>query len=177
MAKSLGNFILVKDLLAQYSGNDIRWFMYQARYQNPLEFTKSTFEQSSNELLKIFQQINHGYIQMYLNNVKIIKSIGVMSQEFIATLNDDLDFPNAKAVIASQVKSLSAYIRSKKFDKFQKLLSTLKAEFDVLGIVYTSPLEQPQVKSLVDEWQKALKEKNYILSDKYRQQLIDKKVI
>jgi cysteinyl-tRNA synthetase len=43
--------------------------------------------------------------------------------------------------------------------------------------VYHSPLDQSQIKSLVDEWQKALKEKNYILSDKYRQQLIDKKVI
>ncbi|MDR0675101.1 MAG: cysteine--tRNA ligase [Mycoplasmataceae bacterium] len=177
MAKSLGNFILVKDLLLQHSGNDIRWFMYQARYQIPLEFTKATFEQSCNELLKIFQQINQGYIQLYLHNIKILKSIGVMDQTFIKTLNDDLDFPNAKAIIASQIKSLASYIRGRKFDKFQKLLSTIKAEFNILGIVYVNPLECPQIKSLVDEWQKALKEKNYILSDKYRQQLIDKKVI
>ncbi|MDR2369478.1 MAG: cysteine--tRNA ligase [Mycoplasmataceae bacterium] len=177
MAKSLGNFVLVKDLLLQHSGNDIRWFMYQSRYQNPLEFTKTTFTQSSDELLKFFQQINQGYIQMYLNNVKIVKSIGVMSQEFINALNDDLNFPEAKVVITSQIKSLASYIKGKKFDKFQKLWSTIKAEFDVLGIVYHSPLDQSQIKSLVDEWQKALKEKNYILSDKYRQQLIDKKVI
>jgi cysteinyl-tRNA synthetase len=38
-------------------------------------------------------------------------------------------------------------------------------------------LDNPQIKSLVDEWQKALEQKNYILSDKYRQQLIEKKVI
>jgi cysteinyl-tRNA synthetase len=125
--------------------------MYQSRYQNPLEFSKETFEQSSNELLKNFQQINQGYIQMYLNNVKIIKSIGTMDQEFMETLNDDLDFPNAKAVITKQIKSLASYIRGKKFDKFQKLFSTIKAEFDILGIVYTSPLDQPLIKSLVDE--------------------------
>jgi cysteinyl-tRNA synthetase len=151
MAKSLGNFILVKDLLLQHSGNDIRWFMYQARYQIPLEFTKATFEQSCNELLKIFQQINQGYIQLYLHNIKILKSIGVMDQTFIKTLNDDLDFPNAKAIIASQIKSLASYIRGRKFDKFQKLLSTIKAEFNILGIVYVNPLECPQIKSLVDE--------------------------
>ena len=151
--------------------------MYQARYQNPLEFNKNIFEQSTNELLKIFQQINHGYIQLYLNQVKIIKSIGVMDKEFINALNDDLNFPETKVIIAKQVKSLSSYIRGKKFDKFQKLVSTIKAELEILGIIYVSPLENTQVKSLVDEWQKALKEKNYILSDKYRQQLIDKKVI
>jgi cysteinyl-tRNA synthetase len=37
-------------------------------------------------------------------------------------------------------------------------------------------LNDSQIKSLVDEWQKALEQKNYILSDKYRQQLVDKKV-
>jgi cysteinyl-tRNA synthetase len=38
-------------------------------------------------------------------------------------------------------------------------------------------LDNPEIKSLVDEWQKALSEKNYILSDKYRQQLIEKRVL
>jgi cysteinyl-tRNA synthetase len=125
--------------------------MYQTSYQNPLEFTKSTFEQSNNELLKMFQQINQGYVQMYLKKVKLVKSIGVMDKDFIATLNNDLDFPNMKAVLSKQIKNLSSYIRSKKLDKFQKLVSTIKAEFEVLGIVYQNPLNDSQIKSLVDE--------------------------
>jgi cysteinyl-tRNA synthetase len=53
----------------------------------------------------------------------------------------------------------------------------VKAELEILGITYQSPLEIPEIKSLVDEWNLALDQKNYILSDKYRQQLVDKKVL
>jgi cysteinyl-tRNA synthetase len=125
--------------------------MYQARYENPLEFTKDLFEQSCNELAKLFQQINYGFIQMYLNNTKVIKTICTMDKDFINVLNDDLDFPNAKSIIAKQVKSLASLIRGKKFDKFQTLVAAIKSELDVLGIVYASPLENSQIKSLVDE--------------------------
>jgi cysteinyl-tRNA synthetase len=125
--------------------------MYQTRYQNPLEFSKSIFEQSNNELLKMMQQINQGFIQMYLNKAKLIKTIGTLDKEFIAALNNDLDFPNMKVVLSKQIKILSSYIRGKKFDKFQKLVGTIKVEFDVLGITYQNPLDNPQIKSLVDE--------------------------
>jgi cysteinyl-tRNA synthetase len=125
--------------------------MYQTRYQNPLEFNNDTFEQSSNELLKIFQQINYGFIQMYLQKIKAFKSIGTIDEEFVNALNDDLDFPNAKTVISKQIKKLASLIRSKKFDNFQKLVATINAEFDILGIIYTNPLADTSIKSLVDE--------------------------
>jgi cysteinyl-tRNA synthetase len=177
MAKSLGNFVLVKDLLKQYSGNDIRWFMYQSRYQNPLSYSEKLFAQSSNELWKLLEQINQGYVQAYLHKFKLINSVGVPEKDFIATLNNDLEFPNVKTIILKQVKNLANFVRAKKFDKFQKLLATIKGEFNILGIVYNNPLDNQEIKSLVDEWQKSLQQKNYLLADKYRQQLIDKKVI
>ncbi|MDR3329977.1 MAG: cysteine--tRNA ligase [Mycoplasmataceae bacterium] len=177
MAKSLGNFILVKDLLAKYSGNDLRWFIYQTKYENPLDFTDDLLTQSCNELNKIFQQMNQGFIQMYLQKVKIVKTIASVDKEFVTIMNDDLDIPNAKAFIWSQVKKLAGLIRSKKFDKFQKQVAIVKAELDILGIIYINPLDNPEIKSLIDEWNLALEQKNYVLSDKYREQLIVKKVL
>jgi cysteinyl-tRNA synthetase len=125
--------------------------MYQSKYENPLEFTHDLFQQSTNELLKIFQQINYGYIQMYLQKVKMIRTIATMDKEFLNALNNDLDLPNAKAVLSQQVKKMASIIRSKKFDKFQKIMGTINAEFNVLGIIYTNPLDNPEIKSLVDE--------------------------
>jgi hypothetical protein len=46
---------------------------------------------------------------------------------------------------------MSSLIRSKKFDKFQKQVAIVKAELEILGITYQSPLEIPEIKSLVDE--------------------------
>jgi cysteinyl-tRNA synthetase len=46
-----------------------------------------------------------------------------------------------------------------------------------LGIQYVNPLNNQSIKSLIEEWKRATNEKDYILADKYRQELIDKKVI
>ncbi|MDR0825659.1 MAG: cysteine--tRNA ligase [Mycoplasmataceae bacterium] len=177
MAKSLGNFVLVKDILTKYTGNDVRWFLYQTKYQNPMNFTPELFEQSSNELLKMFQQINQGYVQMIFNDIPVQSHIVPMGEEFIKHMNNDLDIPNAKVVLWEQVKKLASYIRGKKFDEFQKDVAVIVNEFSVLGIQYVNPLNNPDIHSLIEEWKRATNEKDYILSDKYRQTLIDKKVI
>jgi cysteinyl-tRNA synthetase len=68
MAKSLNNFILVKDILNKYDGNAIRWFMYQAKYENPINYSEELMQQSTNSLLKVTQQLNQAFIQMFLNS-------------------------------------------------------------------------------------------------------------
>jgi cysteinyl-tRNA synthetase len=100
-----------------------------------------------------------------------------MGEEFIKHMNNDLDIPNAKVVLWEQVKKLASYIRGKKFDEFQKDVAVIVNEFSVLGIQYVNPLNNPDIHSLIEEWKRATNEKDYILSDKYRQTLIDKKVI
>jgi cysteinyl-tRNA synthetase len=64
-----------------------------------LDFTDDLLTQSCNELNKIFQQMNQGFIQMYLQKVKIVKTIASVDKEFVTIMNDDLDIPNAKAFI------------------------------------------------------------------------------
>jgi hypothetical protein len=46
---------------------------------------------------------------------------------------------------------MSSLIRAKKFDKFQKEVAIVKAELEILGIIYQSPIEIPEIKSLIDE--------------------------
>jgi cysteinyl-tRNA synthetase len=114
---------------------------------------------------------------MYLSGAKAITPNTPLDNEFVDVMSDDLDIPNAIALIFTQVKKLASLIRGEKFDKFQNLVFEITSELRILGILYTNPLDNTQIKSLIDEWRSALKQKNYILSDKYRQQLIDKKVL
>ncbi|MDR0985412.1 MAG: cysteine--tRNA ligase [Mycoplasmataceae bacterium] len=177
MAKSLGNFVLVKDLLIKYTPNDLRWFMYQTKYENPLNYSEDLINQSSNDLLKLFQQLNQGYVQMILNDVAPLNNKNNIDEKFVQSLDDDLNFPEAVAVLWKQAKGLTHLYRSKKWNEFQNEADVIKKELNIFGIVYKSPLEDSNIHSLVIEYKKALNEKNYIVSDKYRQQLIDMKVI
>jgi cysteinyl-tRNA synthetase len=48
---------------------------------------------------------------------------------------------------------------------------------EILGIQYVNPMEDNVLKSIINEWKKAINEKNYPLADGYRAQLINLKVI
>lgn len=177
MSKSLNNFFIVKDLLKEFNANDLRWFLYQTQYSKPLNFSIKLLKDSSDTLKKIFQQLNNVYIQMLLNNYQYKQTSTSLDSEFINYLNNDLDFANAISVIHAQVKSISKLIKNKNFNELNTLLDCIVAEFDILGIKYENPINGSQVSSIIVEWKKSLNEKNYILADKYRQQLIDMGVL
>ncbi|GHU47585.1 hypothetical protein FACS1894218_2310 [Bacilli bacterium] len=99
----------------------------------------------------MFQQINQGYVQMIFNDVSLQPYIAPMDSEFVKYLANDLDIPNAKVVLWEQIKKLASYIRSKKFNEFQKAVAAIIHEFNILGIQYVNPLNNPDVKSLIDE--------------------------
>jgi cysteinyl-tRNA synthetase len=151
MSKSLNNFFIVKDLLKEFNGNDLRWFLYQTQYSKPLNFSIKLLKDSSETLKKIFQQLNSGYISMLLNNHPYIKTTQPIDSEFANHLNNDLDFANAISVIHSQVKSLSKLIKNKNFNELNNLLDCVIAEFDIFGIKYESPTNSSQISSIIME--------------------------
>jgi cysteinyl-tRNA synthetase len=99
MAKSTGNFILVKDLLDKYSGNDLRWLMYQSQYQSPINFSFELLDQTKHDFHKLVQQINNGYVQMILNGIPDKPLVGEVDEEFLGALSEDLNFPNAVVLL------------------------------------------------------------------------------
>lgn len=48
MSKSLGNFILVKDIVEQFDPNIIRFFMLSVHYRNPINFSQTVIEKTQN---------------------------------------------------------------------------------------------------------------------------------
>lgn len=177
MSKSLNNFVIVKELLKDFTSNDLRWFLYQTQYSKPLNFSIKLLEDSSDVLKKIFQQLNNAHVQMLLNSYQYTKTTQTLDSDFVDSLNNDLDFANAVSVIHSQIKSLSKLIKNKKFNDLNNLLDIIIVEFGILGIKYENPINGSQVSSIIIEWKKSLNEKNYILADKYRQQLIDMDIL
>jgi cysteinyl-tRNA synthetase len=116
-----------------------------------MNYTVELFEQSSIELLKMFQQINQGYVQMIFNNIPNQSHVTTMDEEFITHMNNDLDIPNAKVILWERIKKLASYIRGKKFDEFQKSVAVIVQEFNILGIQYVNPLNNQSIKSLIEE--------------------------
>lgn len=90
MAKSLGNLVMVSDLLKQYSPDVIRWVLLSHQYRTPWEFHE--------EELQHAQQIVEG-MQATVHQAKSAPEQLAPPQDFIERIEDDLDTPEGLKII------------------------------------------------------------------------------
>jgi cysteinyl-tRNA synthetase len=92
MAKSLGNFFTVKDLLDQgVPGEVIRFVLLSAQYRQPLDWTQKAIDEAERTLVK-WGEVVRG------------KATGEVPKEFVDALADDLNTPRAIAVLHKLAK-------------------------------------------------------------------------
>ena len=59
MSKSLGNFFTVRDILKQYDGEVVRFFMLSAHYRNPINFDNELMEQAKSAVERVYTCIDN----------------------------------------------------------------------------------------------------------------------
>lgn len=106
MSKSLGNLVLVSDLLKRYSANSIRLMLLLNHYRKPWEYTDDLVDQAQEYMSKIEKSL------------KDIKSDPTGLEKMLVELEEDLDMP----------KTLNKLI-----DQTIKSPSASKAGFELLG--------------------------------------------
>ena len=170
MAKSLKNFILVKDILTKQNANGLRWFFYKTKYENPINFTDELLNETNYEIQKIVLNMSQAQTWILANNIKNHKK--TTSINFDLAMQDDLNFPNAITSIIEQTKNLNLLIRQKDFINANEVISNLYAEFDILGLRYET-CHNDNI-DLIQKWYKVMNDKDYIEADRYRNQLVQK---
>ena len=162
MSKSLGNVILLEDLLQNNKSNSIRLALLSAHYRQPLNWSDSTLIESNN-LIKKFSSLARlfeGEINKYNN----------LDNEIIDILSDDLNTPEA-------VKYLSKLSKTAKIN--QKDLASLIVSAKFIGINLlahnTSALktiDEELVKSLIEERFDARSSGDFKKADEIRDKLL-----
>lgn len=107
MSKSLGNFLLVRDIEKKYDLQILRFFMLSAHYRSPLNFSAELMEAAKNGLDRILtcaawlqkQSANEGELTNQESEVieKAKKYVG----KFEAAMEDDFNTADAIAAISS----------------------------------------------------------------------------
>ena len=102
MSKSLGNVLTVRDLLTQFSGEAIRYFLLSAHYRAPINVTYERLLDASRALDRIY---------VSLRTCEHLKSSPSSDAEcdphLLAALNDDLNTPRALASLHKSIKNLN----------------------------------------------------------------------
>ena len=177
MSKSLGNTMWAKDVVLSLGTNLTRWLVSSVHYRKELNFSDETIETARKELDKVLTPLKQAYIKAALANYVMGDDYDKESyRAFLDCLDDDMNTPNAYAVIFETVKKLNQTLRQREIDFAQVALyrNAVEKMLNVLGIVVDKPVIGEAEKELFAKWNQAKAEKDFDSADKYRNELAEK---
>jgi len=153
MSKSLGNFKSIRGLLKDYPGNVIRYFVISTHYRNPIDFSKQAMDDANNSYDRLKNIISGIKNDKKINNNYLDKFEGAM--------NSDLNTSKALSVLWELVRDEKA---SGKYETIKKIDSVFG-----LDLLKKEKINIPdEIKELVDEREKARKNKDWKKADELR---------
>ena len=131
MAKSIGNVLLLHDLVQSTPGEVVRWALLSAHYRQPLDWNQALLDQSRKNLDRLYGA---------LRRCADVEPKGDMpSPEFIEAISDDLNTPGAMATLFT----LSSEIERAMTAGDHKAAGIAKAELmacgRILGVLLSTP--------------------------------------
>ena len=177
MSKSLGNTMWAKDVVLSLGTNLTRWLVSSVHYRKELNFSDETIETARKELDKVLTPLKQAYIKAALANYVMGDDYDKESyRAFLDCLDDDMNTPNAYAVIFETVKKLNQTLRQREINFTQLALYSNAVEkmLNVLGIVVDKPVIGETEKELFAKWNQAKADKDFDSADKYRNELVEK---
>jgi cysteinyl-tRNA synthetase len=184
MAKSLGNFVTIKDFMASYANADLlKLFFLSAHYAHSIDYTDDKIEEARQALERIMilmEKTKSATPALCLFGLKKIGQIEDIRRKFIAAMDDDFNMPQALACIFELVNLANKNIDNPKFVISAKKL--MRQLLDIFGITLTplvksGVITDAAIQAKIQERNNARKNKDYALSDKIRKELEEQGII
>jgi cysteinyl-tRNA synthetase len=191
MSKSLGNFTMIKEVLADYSPEVIRLFLLSKHYRSPIDYSEDSMREVSQGLDRIYAFLER------LEDAGIKgepDGQGPLWEDFSRAMNDDFNSARALGAVFESVKKGNKLLDdagNKPGDGAVKELSAISADIKslagILGIFVEDPkawfaakkekgmadqaIEGEAVEGLIQERADARKAKNFARADEIRDEL------
>jgi L-cysteine:1D-myo-inositol 2-amino-2-deoxy-alpha-D-glucopyranoside ligase len=130
MSKSLGNLVLVRDLLADYHPDAIRLYLFSNHYRTSWEFQDGeidTWARLADDLREAVDFNSYG--------IDEVVDVSIPRERFLKALDDDLDTPSA---IAALREIGQAILEAPEEDDVREAQETLRELGDILGLTLSS---------------------------------------
>lgn len=188
MSKSLGNFFTVREISEKYDLQVLRLFMLSAQYRSPLNFSADLMEASKNSLERIRTAAEHQADclkaakegEMTAEEKQNQAAVEELVQKFETAMDDDFNTADAISAIFEIVRLSNSTISEASTKAYVSYVKeTMDKLCDVLGIITEKKEEilDSEVEDLIAKRQQARKDKNFVLADEIRGQLLDMGII
>lgn len=167
MSKSLGNFTTVKQALAHYKGETLRYSLLSSHYRAPLDYSDHVAKSSETILAKFYRAAELAKLQ------PPIEGLDQLDKAFIDALCDDLNTPLAMARLhqLAGAANKGEVAAASQLVACAKLLGLLQDENWFKSAGDGPELSVEEIELMVIERDKARALHNFTLADEIRYQL------
>lgn len=176
MSKSLNNFFTVRDILKEYDGEVLRFFLLSAQYRGPINFSHELMEEAKTSLERMRECKRNlkAAVPAEKDDADKIAALDGFKNKYIEAMDDDLNTAGAIGVLFELVREINTNLRdgvsAAYKDAALKLLDELT---EVLGILRKEDTEEidADLQALIYKRQAARAAKDWATADAIRDEL------
>ena len=182
MSKSLGNFFTIRDVLARYPAEVVRYFILTSQYRSPLNYSDEHLDNAKSALTRLYNALRGIKPNLAVDG-------GDYEVRFRAAMDDDFNTPVALAVLFDLVRELNANKADE--TKAADLAGVLKRLSQMLGLLESDAeaflrdetgqgedgLSNAEVEDYIQQRVAARAEKNWQESDRLRDFLTENGIV
>lgn len=188
MSKSLGNFILLRDILENVDPEVFRFFILAVHYRHPINFNdellasaQTSLERLKTSIVNLKHRLDHS-VNLAEDQANWNEKLANYRERFIEEMDDDFNTANAIAVLFDLSKDANVYLQSKNtsVQVLNNFLTLFKEFSDVLGLRLEeerTELLDEEIEVLIERRNEARREKDFALADQIRDQLKEQNII
>ena len=174
MSKSIGNVLLVHDLLENAPGEAVRYALLSTHYRSPLDWTDELLSSSKKSLDRLYGALDE------MESVPVTKAPAKLTEKFYSAVKEDLNTPLAFSELHALAKSANSATDD-------TLRSELKAAIlecgKLVGLLQQKPkdwfgansdeINSDEIDALVEKRNLARQQKDFATADQIRDQLAE----
>ncbi len=181
MSKSVGNFTTIREILAQYPSEVIRYFLLASHYRSPINYSQENLNSAKAALERLYTCLRG------LDASAQPPSSEEFTAQFQAAMDDDFNTPLAFAVLFDLVREINRYRAAGDLQQASRFATLLKKLAEIFGILQMDPesflqsglseVEAQAIEQLIADRNKARSDKDWQRADELRQELTYKGII
>jgi cysteinyl-tRNA synthetase len=198
MSKSLGNFLMVKDVIKTYHPEVVRLFLLSSHYRSPIDFTDKAMDESGTGLEKIYALLER--IEEKIGMLDQNLGPGDCWQHFCEAMDDDFNSARGIGILFETVRSINRLLDQHQADLPPETKKTIQSDQsdilrigNILGILTEPPkayfdkkrsrdlqeqsIDPDVIDKMIEGRAAARKAKKWEVADQIKKQLVDMNII
>ena len=179
MSKSIGNVLLLHDLVQAMPGEVVRWALLSAHYRQPLDWNQSLLDQSKKNLDRLYGALHRA--------AAVPASTDEPPADFLKSIEDDLNTPGAMAVLFALSSEIERGMTAGDAAAVGAAKGQLIAAANILGVLQSDPVAwlegevsddlRVEVEGLLEQRAAARASKDWPAADRIRDRLTELNVV